>query len=77
MSGIAFAIRGTMLKSSEKFRTSLAEMLFDFANIGAGALIFGQALGGGSYSAALALGGVAFWVALVVLGAVLVERGTK
>lgn len=77
MPGIAFAMRGTMLKFSEKVRTLLAEMLFDFANIGAGALIFGQALGGVGYSAALAALGLVVWVGLVALGVILVERGSR
>jgi hypothetical protein len=66
-----------MLKFSEKLRTMLAEMLFEFANIGAGALVFGQALSGGAYSPALAIVGMAFWIVVVVLAAGFVERGNK
>ena len=53
-----------MLRLNRAQRAILAEKIPDIANIGAGALVFGQALDGGQFSRSLALVGFAIWVLL-------------
>ena len=43
----------------------LAETLRDIANVGAGAMVFGQFLAENVFSPSLALGGIGVWVVLV------------
>jgi hypothetical protein len=50
-----------MLRLSTEQRRLLADKVLDLANVGAGALVFGQALGGGRFSTGLALLGISWW----------------
>lgn len=59
----------TMLKLSLDQRRLLAESLKDAANVGAGVMLFGQALGNTPFSLPLFVGGVLIWLVLT-LGAV-------
>ena len=52
----------TMLRLSTEQRRLLAEKMLDLANVGAGALVFGQALSGRGFSIGLALLGIAWWL---------------
>jgi hypothetical protein len=54
-----------MLRLTQEQRTLLAETVRDIANIAAGAMVFGQFLGGQSFSWWIALAGGAVWVAFV------------
>jgi hypothetical protein len=51
-----------MLVWNREQRVLLADKLSDMANIAAGGLIFGQALGDTPFSAAMALAGLAIWL---------------
>ena len=52
----------TMLRLKRAQRLFLAEKLGDFANVAAGALIFGQALSGSRFSTPVALIGIIVWI---------------
>ena len=54
----------------------LAEKIPDIANIGAGALVFGQTLDGGQFSGSLALVGFVVW-ALLFGFAIILVRGAR
>lgn len=54
-------------------RLALVQTFRELANIAAGALVFGQALGDRPFSLALALVAVALWVALLT-GALVLAR---
>lgn len=54
-----------MLRLTQEQRVLLAETVRDIANIAAGAMVFGQFLGGQSFSWWIALAGGAVWVLLV------------
>lgn len=62
----AFALlpMATMLRLNREQRALLAEKIPDIANIGTGALVFGQTLDGGHFSRSLALVGFVVWVLL-------------
>lgn len=63
-SGTRVATVPTMLRLNQTQRAILAEKIPDIANIGAGALVFGQTLDGGQFSGSLALVGFVVWVLL-------------
>jgi hypothetical protein len=50
-----------MVRLTERRRTVLAEKFGDLANPAVAALVFGQALGQGSFSLAVGLAGFAIW----------------
>ena len=54
-----------MLRFSQEQRRLIADKVPDVANIAAGALVFGQFIGGRRFSVPLAISGVAAWLALV------------
>jgi hypothetical protein len=56
----------TMLRLSTEQRRLVADKVFDGANVAAGALVFGQFLGSGAFSAAMAVAGATLWVAAAV-----------
>jgi hypothetical protein len=62
--GTPVAAVSTMLRLNRAQRAILAEKVPDIANIGAGALVFGQTLDGGQFSGSLALVGFVVWVLL-------------
>jgi hypothetical protein len=66
-----------MLKFDENLRAPLADKALDAANIAAGALVFGQALGERSFSIPLALLGLSVWIGFVTLGSVLAQRRNR
>ena len=63
-----------MLELTTQQRVLLAETSRDIANIAAGAMVFGQFLGGRPFSASIALGGVLVWVSLVVFAVRLLRK---
>ena len=63
-----------MLEFDEKLRETLADKALDTANIAAGALVFGQALGDDRFSPWLAVLGFVVWAGFVVIGAALMQR---
>jgi hypothetical protein len=66
----------TMLKLNQRQRTLLADKLFDFGNLAAGALVFGQFIGEHAVSLKLVGAGLLAWI--VFLGvSVAVARGTR
>ena len=70
---MVLALKGTMLRFSEKLREALADKAFDTANIAAGALIFGQALGDEPFSTWLAFLGLGVWFGFMAVGVVLLR----
>ena len=61
----------TMLRLTDAQRITLADKLFDAANIAAGAMIFGQFLGDQPFSVSLAFFGSVTWLGLVAVGLLL------
>ena len=62
-----------MLELSGKQRAVLADKLADTANVAAGALVFGQFLGGELIAPLRLLIGAGFWVTFIVCAVVLTE----
>jgi hypothetical protein len=54
-----------MIRLSERQRAVLVDKSADAANLAAGAMLFGQAVVGQSFSLALAAGGLAAWAVLI------------
>ena len=50
---------------NDQQRLTIGEKLLDFANIGAGAMIFGMAMSEKGFNINLAVGGVIFWIIMV------------
>ena len=67
----------TMVVLTKEQRILLAETVRDIANIAAGAMIFGQTLGGYPFSWSIAAGGVVLWIAFVAWSIVLVRGGNR
>jgi hypothetical protein len=63
----------TMLKLTTSQRAVLVEKLPDVANVAAGAMVFGQLLGGQDFSIIAALAGAGIW--LFVMGVSLARAG--
>jgi hypothetical protein len=63
-----------MLELRTKQRAVLIDKLPDVANIGAGALVFGQVLGDQPFSARLALFGVGMWLLLITFALILARQ---
>ena len=63
-----------MLLLNDAQRALLADKLCDAANLAAGALFFGQFLGGRPFSLTLALSGLGSWVGLFAWAVVLAAR---
>ena len=66
-----------MLRLTDEQRGVLADKLFDVANVAVGAMVFGQFLSDGPFSALLALAGVTAWILLVTFAMVLLMRGAR
>ena len=64
-----------MLELTREQRRVLADKPPDFANVAAGALVFGQFLGDRGYSVELAVAGMVLWVFLVACAVVLSGDG--
>lgn len=64
----------TMLELNSKQRAVLADKLSDFANIAAGAMVFGQSISERPFSATLATLGGACWVLFLIVAVVLAGR---
>ena len=62
-----------MLRLNSRQRELLSEKLSDAGNLAAGALVFGQIIGGG-FSVGWAVGGLAIWVGLMAWAIVLLKR---
>ena len=65
--------RPTMLRLTERRRAVLAEKFGDLANYAVAALVFGQAVGGGSFSLSIGIAGIVIW--LLFTGATVVLAG--
>jgi hypothetical protein len=63
-----------MLELRPRQRTLLADKLLDFANVGAGAVVFGQFVAERPFSSESALFGLAIWAALFVFSVALEGR---
>jgi hypothetical protein len=64
----------TMLELRSRQRSLLADKLLDFANVGAGAVVFGQFVTERPFSSQLAFLGLAIWAALFVFSVALEGR---
>ncbi len=56
-----------MVRLTERRRAILAEKFGDLANLAIAALVFGQALGQGTFSLAVGLTGIVIWGGLMAL----------
>ena len=54
-----------MLRLSERRRAILADKFADVGNLAAAALVFGQAIGGDTFSPLLGMVGLAVWMAFM------------
>jgi hypothetical protein len=62
---VKFQRGATMLRFSEEQRRTLADKVPDVANVAAGAMVFGQFLGGQRFSWLMATFGLAIWLVLI------------
>jgi hypothetical protein len=68
--------KSTMVGFDRSQRRLLAETVRDIANIAAGAMVFGQFVGGGTFSIRLAMFGGGLWVVCVGY-AVVIAKGSR
>ncbi|HEY5617117.1 MAG TPA: hypothetical protein VIK60_04190 [Vicinamibacterales bacterium] len=62
-----------MVRLTERRRAVLAEKFGDLANYAVAALVFGQAVGEGSFSVSIGIAGIVIW--LLFIGATVVLAG--
>ena len=65
-----------MLRLTGERREFLAEKFGDLANLAVAALVFGQAVGQGTFSPGVGLAGIAMWLALMAF-AFLLKGGSR
>ncbi len=63
-----------MLDLNPRQRALVGDKLFDFGNVAAGGMVFGQFLADRPFSIALGIGGLVVWVACFVLSVALEGR---
>jgi hypothetical protein len=66
-----------MLRLDQRQRSVLADKLFDVGNLAAGALVFGQFLGGQPVSPKLMGAGLLTWIVLLALSVALAREITR
>lgn len=63
-----------MLHLNDRQRAALIDKVGDAANVAAGGMLFGQAIGGQLFSVGFALAGVGAWLALMALSMLLAKK---